>query len=188
MNASMFVLPAILLGSKQLGIDYENPDHIFFLRLGYAVTHSAILIITALIYTIVLAKNEVEEKVKVKEEKKPFQTEEPAEVEVTVKDHDFAEMKKVLQKVLMGGLITGLIHYKWEFMQPLLIQSVMNGMQFFGGKLFQVHILNFAPVDALKRPWVEEKPAFAKMMEDMQQQNQNAALPKPDKKKTNKKD
>lgn len=67
-------------------------------------------------------------------------------------------MKKALQQVLIGVLITSGIHYKWGYLQPLLLQSLLNPTNLVSSPLFQIYFLGHEASGKLQRPFKAENP------------------------------
>ncbi|KAJ1981562.1 phosphate transporter (Pho88) [Dimargaris xerosporica] len=149
---------ALVLGLVQLAkhLDLEAPERIGYIRLGFAVANLCIFAMCLYLRRVIQQTND----------QTPLKYNEPAGlgnpepkvVETTNRDYDLQEVKKQINSTLMTMALLGFLHYKWGFVQPLFLQSILPLKTFFTSNLVQVHAYKQAAVDRLQRPWRPENP------------------------------
>jgi len=150
----------ISLGAMQLGrkIPYENPDLIGgystvdVLRFAYVFAQ----VLTLLVYyycTIKIKSKNDTTTLKYLEPKQTGSQDPPQLINTTNRDYDLAEVTKAVRQVLIGIAMTGVMHFYFQFTQPLFLQSLMPFKNIWDAKIVQLHILNKPAVDDLKRPF-----------------------------------
>ncbi|KAK9764622.1 phosphate transporter (Pho88) [Basidiobolus ranarum] len=151
--SGMVLVLALVQVSRKLNL--EEPENITYVRMAYATSNAIILALSFYVMTRIQAKNDTTPLTYT--EPKPM-TQETTEVTTTVCDYDLSELKKQVKQTLISVGILCFIHYKWEYVQPLFLQSILPLKSFFESKLFKVHILNKPAEGDLKRPWKAESP------------------------------
>ena len=75
-------------------------------------------------------------------EKKPsLQNEDDTVVETTVMKYDLEQLKQLAIQTVMGAVIISVMYYKWGYLRPLLLQSILGPKALVGNPLIQIHIL-----------------------------------------------
>lgn len=83
----------------------------------------------------------------------------PESKEVTICEYDIAELKKLIQQTVVGVAILGFLHFKFDFVQPLILQSIFPFKNLLSSPLAKIHIFGkSAESGELKRPWKAPSP------------------------------
>lgn len=171
LSPKMFISPVLLLGSKRLGIDYKNPEHVMKIRLTFVCSMTLVALALAALWLSITRKKKKLEEDSVEVKVKNAQTGESKTEKVSLYEHDVREFRKVLTSILTGGMMTSGIHLGFKVVPPLLLQSIMMPLNLWDGNLWQVHVLGRSEkkYPALKRPWQEpeQKSPFAALAEAM---------------------
>lgn len=78
---------------------------------------------------------------------------------LTFCEYDQKQVWSKLGTMAMGVAITGGVYYKWAYIQPLLIQAVLQPLNYFTDPLFLVVVMGAdATKGSNKRPWKTDKP------------------------------
>eukprot|EP00343_Euplotes_focardii_P010903 CAMPEP_0205827292 /NCGR_PEP_ID=MMETSP0206-20130828/31491_1 /ASSEMBLY_ACC=CAM_ASM_000279 /TAXON_ID=36767 /ORGANISM="Euplotes focardii, Strain TN1" /LENGTH=216 /DNA_ID=CAMNT_0053128057 /DNA_START=30 /DNA_END=680 /DNA_ORIENTATION=+ len=211
----MLIVPLILMGLNQLGLDYTDPATVLNIRVAYVSAQCLTFLMFLFVYIKIRAKMD-DRKLEVPKEQGTWEKmqaqakeaqekaereraiaegqpteEESAPVEkelreVTFATYDTEELKKLVKMALVGVGITCLLHFKWEIIQPLVIQSVLGPLKLVDHALFKLHVLGAAETDKLVRPFkVDDPNAMLKGL--MGQSEEETPAPKPKAKKRSKK-
>lgn len=86
-----------------------------------------------------------------------FGVESENQVKITISEHDLRECKLQFQRIFFGALVTVFLHYKWGFVPPLLIQSIVHPITLYNSPIARVYLRGQRAWGDLKRPW--EDPA-----------------------------
>jgi hypothetical protein len=157
--------PMLIMGLNQLGLDYEKPETLLGARILFAVVQGVMAILNLLILRKVnQAKDQTV--ISVKKPASPFAAAAAAaqgtqgtaaaaadSKDMTVQEYDSEQVKSQLKQLLIGTLITGFIHFKWGYVQPLILQAVMGPMNLYGAPLIMVHLLGKPAVGKYQRPF-----------------------------------
>ena len=127
-------------------LDDKNPDHLTYVRLAFGCSVCLVLLLDLLIYLNISSKGDTSE---TKIEAKNPQTGK-MEVFNSKKEYDFSDLKKKLTQTVMGVCIVSFIHYKWQIMVPLCVQSVLQPLTLLKSPLAKVYVFNDNNV---KRPF-----------------------------------
>lgn len=75
---------------------------------------------------------------------------------MTISEYDSAELRKLIQQTVFSVLLLSFLHYKYEYIQPLILQSILPLKNLYSTPLFKIFILgrNAETEKELKRPWV----------------------------------
>jgi hypothetical protein len=76
-------------------------------------------------------------------------------VETTFRDHDLSQLQSQIMQMIVGLGIVSFIHFKWGYLRPLLLQSVLGVKSFIGTPLAQVYLLGKKTEGELARPWAK---------------------------------
>ncbi|KAK1225552.1 phosphate transporter (Pho88) [Marasmius sp. AFHP31] len=170
----------ISLGAMQLArrIDFENPDTLNYVRVGYVATQMVILGIYYYVSVIVKRKND-QTVLKYVEPASPLSgSEQPKLVTTTVRDYDLAEVSKLLRSVYMGVAMMAFLHGYMKYTQPLFVQSLMGLKGIYDAKPVAIHLLGKPAEGDLKRPFK----TAAMFGQDNGPQTDNAAIAEAEKK------
>ncbi|KAJ2510632.1 phosphate transporter (Pho88) [Coemansia sp. RSA 1939] len=75
--------------------------------------------------------------------------------------HDLAEIAKLQKSTLLTVGIVVFMHFKFGYIQPLILQTLLPLLNMYKNPLFQIHILGKPAADDLKRPWLPANPFAA---------------------------
>ena len=127
-------------------LDDKNPEHLTYVRLAFGFSICLVLLLDLLIYFSISSRGDTSE---TKIEAKNPQTGQ-MEVFNSKKEYDFSDFKKKLTQTVMGVCIVSFIHYKWQIMVPLCVQSVIQPLTLLKSPLAKVYIFND---NSVKRPF-----------------------------------
>ncbi|KAL0066659.1 phosphate transporter (Pho88) [Marasmius tenuissimus] len=170
----------ISLGAMQLArrINFENPETLNYVRVGYVATQLVLLGIYYYVSVIVKRKND-QTVLKYVEPASPLSgSEQPKLVTTTVRDYDLAEVSKLLRSVYMGVAMMGFLHGYMKYTQPLFVQSLMGLKGIYDAKPVAIHLLGKPAEGDLKRPFK----TAAMFGQDNGPQTDNAAIAEAEKK------
>ena len=153
---SFATLP-IILGVQSLKL--ETTLGTDTLRIAYGSAQLLVLVMLAFVYLRLpaAAGGDGDATIKVPEKKQFGQVVKPAE-ELTVREYDMSQLKEKVREVVMGSLVLGFIHYKWETTLPLIIQTALAPINILTSPLVIVHIFGYEATGQFARPWIEDSP------------------------------
>ncbi|KAJ2362533.1 phosphate transporter (Pho88) [Coemansia sp. Cherry 401B] len=140
---------------KKLGL--ESPEYAPFIRSAYAVTTVAILALTFHLKGQIQRRNDTT----ALEYDDPTPGSQQERVVTTVAKYDLGEIAKLQKSSLFTVAIVAFMHFKFGYIQPLILQSLLPLLNLYKNPLFQIHMLGKPATDSLKRPWVPENPFAA---------------------------
>eukprot|EP00163_Fabomonas_tropica_P013403 TRINITY_DN2491_c1_g3_i3.p1 TRINITY_DN2491_c1_g3~~TRINITY_DN2491_c1_g3_i3.p1 ORF type:complete len:263 (-),score=82.03 TRINITY_DN2491_c1_g3_i3:196-882(-) len=164
MLGTFAVFPAIWLTNK---LDFKNPDTLLYARIGYYTLQLSVFALLFYVYQLI-QKNKDDTKIVVPIEKTMATKEgDPTEEEMTVQEYDIKMLKKMAQETLMPIFIMSLLHFKWNFNQPLVISLVTTPTRLIAAPLLKIYLMGKKD---LARPFPKPPGPFdalTKAMEDM---------------------
>jgi hypothetical protein len=89
------------------------------------------------------------------EPSKPFTNEQPKLVETNYKDYDLSKVQELLKQTMIGFVLMLVLHFYWNFTQPLFIQSILPLKNLYHNKIVQIHLFGKPAEGDLKRPFKE---------------------------------
>ena len=182
---------ALLFGWSKLNIDTsfeteEGQGNIFILRCAFYGVVLICLAMVAFMRSKITGGKPNLEKIEVVTPKtmaEPEKTE-----EMTITEYDLQQIKKLVGSILMPMCIISLMHFKWQFVRPLVLQSVMMPMTMAKSQLFKIHVLGQPAEGDLERPWAPPKSPLAQLISGDTGAEKTAKQLKNEKKKAAKKD
>ncbi len=183
LKPKMFIAPIVLMGSKRLGIDWNDEDTKMKIRMAFTISVTVCYLVIFYMYKQVKRKEKKlsEDTVEVTA-KDPYNGEEKKET-LTYYEHDLREVKKAGTSQAFGFLMTSVLHFYFKLNPPIVLQTIMLPLNMMETPAFQVHVLekDGSANKKLQRPWMpEEKPnPFADLAKAM-------SPPPPEKKKSEK--
>ena len=87
------------------------------------------------------------------ESKNMFNPSDVTTITTTVQDHDLEKVKEAFTQTLMSLGIMALLHLKFGFVRPLLLQSILGIKTLASTPLFRIYVLGQPAVGDLARPW-----------------------------------
>jgi len=94
---------------------------------------------------------------------------------MSVSDYDKTQLVSYLKAQILPSIITAFIHYKFNYIQPLYISTVLAITSIYDWNLFQIYVLrrNGSTDKALRRPFpASAAPTFADVMKNKLQEAQ----------------
>ena len=163
---TMFVPIVVLMGWSKLVEKYEldtseGSDLLMALRCTYYSVATICLLTIYYIRTRVQATPN-EEKIKINTP--ATMGVEAKSEEMTIQEHDLKEVQKALMAMFMPLVMISVMHWKWEFIRPLVMQSIMMPLTLSDNKLFKIYLLGHSAEGKLKRPWVAAASPLAALM------------------------
>ncbi|RKP05065.1 inorganic phosphate transporter Pho88 [Thamnocephalis sphaerospora] len=137
--------------------DLQDPDTIFYLRIAYGSVQFFIVAFALVLIQKVKAKNDTTP-LRYQEAQAPFSQDPPNFITTTVCEYDQSQIWQLIKQTLTSVAIMGFIHYKWEFVQPLVLQAILPIKSLFENQAVQVHVLGRKAEGDLKRPWKAATP------------------------------
>ena len=184
LKPKMFIAPIVLMGSKRLGIDWNDEDTKMKIRMAFTTSVTVCYLVIFYMYKQVKRKEKKlsEDTVEVTA-KDPYNNGEEKKETLTYYEHDLREVKKAGTSQAFGFLMTSVLHFYFKLNPPIVLQTIMLPLNMMETPAFQVHVLekDGSANKKLQRPWMpEEKPnPFADLAKAM-------SPPPPEKKKSEK--
>ena len=184
LKPKMFIAPIVLMGSKRLGIDWNDEDTKLKIRMAFTISVMVCYLVIFYMYKQVKRKEKKlsEDTVEVTA-KDPYNNGEEKKETLTYYEHDLREVKKAGTSQAFGFLMTSVLHFYFKLNPPIVLQTIMLPLNMMETPAFQVHVLgkDGSANKKLQRPWMpEEKPnPFADLAKAM-------SPPPPEKKKSDK--
>lgn len=94
----------------------------------------------------------------------------------TVRDYDLQQIAKNTPGQLIGLAIMGVMHLKFGYTQPLLIQSIMPLKSLFDNPIVKIHILGKEATGDLERPF-KAAPGLMSALTEAQNAGNDTATP-----------
>ncbi|KAI9095519.1 inorganic phosphate transporter Pho88 [Phlyctochytrium arcticum] len=160
--ASQVTNLAVVFGLVQLAnkLDLDNEANVNYLRVGYLGMQICVAVAYAIVYRRVLQKND-QSNLTFTEVKNPLSPQNSETVRTTVKDYDVGKLKELFRSQVTAMVILGFIHFKWGYLRPLLLQSVLGFRSLYQTQLVQIHLLGRPATGDLARPWKAASPFSA---------------------------
>ncbi|KAJ3015164.1 hypothetical protein HKX48_004745 [Thoreauomyces humboldtii] len=79
-------------------------------------------------------------------------------IRTTVRDYDVKKLVEQIRSQALAIAMIGFMHFKWGYLRPLLLQSILGLKAIYQAQLVQVHILGRPTVGELARPWKVASP------------------------------
>ncbi|KAI9595445.1 inorganic phosphate transporter Pho88 [Syncephalis fuscata] len=157
--ANPMINVVMMLGIMQLTkwFDMEDPSTIFYFRILYVSVQATLCLVALAMIKKVQAKND-QTPLRYQEAQQPFSQEPPNFITTTVCEYDQQQFWQQIKQVGTSVALLGFIHYKWGYVQPLLLQSILPVKSLFDSPAIQVHLLGKPAEGELKRPWKAASP------------------------------
>ncbi|KAK1928764.1 Uncharacterized protein P3T76_015702 [Phytophthora citrophthora] len=108
-----------------------------------------------MVYLYVKAKNNTEPGVITVKEDLGFGQTGDRDEKITVAEHDQRMVWKEIQRYALGTGVTLLVHWKWGFFPPLVIQTITQPFNLFQSPIVKVNLLGERAWGELRRPWTD---------------------------------
>ncbi|KAI7868476.1 inorganic phosphate transporter Pho88 [Spinellus fusiger] len=160
------------LATRQATKYLSLEDHVVFLRGMYISAQLIIFALSLYLIRTVKTKNEPAGR-----SWDGTDTEEQL-INITVQDYDVNEITKTMKQSLLGIAMIGLLHLKFNYIQPLIIQSIMGFKTFLLSKEARIHFWGETTTTGeLKRPFRVDSP-FGMANEKMQPKTDKGSIKK----------
>ncbi|KAG7195140.1 phosphate transporter (Pho88) [Scheffersomyces spartinae] len=144
-----------MLGMMQLAkkIDFENPDVLFWVRVGYLGCQAVALAIYFITKAKINSKNDLTT-LKYVEPANPMSGEsEPKAVVTTVKEYDLKQVDAALKGVFQGLAMMGFMHLYMKYTNPLFMQTISTVKGALETDIVKIHLFGVPASGDLKRPF-----------------------------------
>ncbi|KAI9002658.1 inorganic phosphate transporter [Gaertneriomyces semiglobifer] len=184
---SQIINLVVFFGILQISnyFDLDNAANVNYLRAGYATMQLVALTAFYLAYTHIQAKND--QTTLTYQEKKNPMDQAPETVRTTVRDYDMGKLKEAVRGQFIAMAIMAFIHFKWFYLRPLLLQSILGLRTIYQAPLVQIHVLGKQAAGDLARPWKAPGP-FGQAAKPITEKELKAQEKKEAKKKMNRQD
>ncbi|KAE8887017.1 hypothetical protein PF005_g8414 [Phytophthora fragariae] len=152
-NLKMMGLTLSLAIATRSVLDPDNSLHTGVIRALYGL--SQLFCYAVMLYLYIKAKNNTESGVVTVKEDLGFGQTGERDEKITVAEHDQRMVWKELQRYALGSVVTVLIHWKWGFFPPLVIQTITQPFNLFQSPIVKVTLLGEKAWGELRRPWVD---------------------------------
>lgn len=132
--------------------DLEKEENTNIIRFAYAASQIIIFAIYFVVYNKIQRKDD-RTILEYEEPAPPLSGEEPVLKRLTYSEYDNSELIKAGRSQLLNIAIIFVMHFKFGYIRPLLIQSVLGLRTIYKSTLFKIYILNEKAVGDLVRPW-----------------------------------
>jgi len=166
-------------------IDLTNPTTIIYVRSIYLTVQCLLFGICYFIYRRVNSISD-QSKIQVTEPPKPFTNDPPVIKEMTVQQYDQSKVMEYVKESSIALIILSLLHWKYDFVQPLLIQSILRLKSAFSLPIIQIHVFRKKANGPLQRPFKPPANPFAQAFENASNTNNEEELTKTERKKLKK--
>jgi len=155
----------VVLGLVQLTnrIDFTDDSRLWAARVSYGVAQLIVLIVCQLVLSRIQTAND-RTPLRYSEPPPPFSSDPPKAVVTTVTEYDEENIRQVIKQTCISILVIALVHWKWGYVQPLVLQSVLPFRTLYANKALKIHLLGKKAEGDLQRPWKADTP-FAGMFD-----------------------
>ncbi|CAO3681341.1 unnamed protein product [Rhizopus stolonifer] len=142
--------------SKFLSLD----NHVQSLRAFYLFAQATIFLLHLYLIQLIKKKNDQTILKYVEPATQSWDGTETADqlVNTTISEYDVNEVKKAAKQSLIGIAVTAVIHIKFGYIQPLLVQSILGFKTFLTTKEARIHFWSAQATGDLRRPFRIEAP------------------------------
>ncbi|KAJ3043471.1 hypothetical protein HK097_001738 [Rhizophlyctis rosea] len=155
MNSQLLNL-GLVFGIMQVAnkFNLDRPENTTYLRASYLIVQIITAAIALFIQQKIKAKNDTTP-LTYSEQKNPFDKENVEQHKTTFRDYDLSKIKEGFTQQAVGVAIIALMHLKWGYTRPLLLQSILGLRTVTQTPLFKIYILGKPASGELARPWTK---------------------------------
>ncbi|KAG2202027.1 inorganic phosphate transporter Pho88 [Mucor mucedo] len=181
LNSPYFSIGSFLF-FQQLGKFIKLDNYVSSLRLLYLGVQVTIVALSYLLIYKIRQKNDQTVLKYVEPASQSWDGTETADqlINTTVMDYDIAEVHKTVKQSAMGILLITFLHFKFGYVQPLLVQSILGFKTFLMTKEVRIHYWGSPTTGDLKRPFRLEAP-FGMVNEKKQPKTDKGSIKKAEK-------
>jgi len=165
MGEMIVVLPVMMVANK---IDFTDPTNLMLVRGAYAAIQILLLALSYFVYRSIQKENNT---TKIKVPPPPSSGQDAPWETQTIKEYDMSKLQQYLQEMAVQMVIISFIHFQWDFVPPLFLQTVMNPVRFYKTKVIQVHLFGMTGPE-LTRPFPEDPNPLASLLGTAQPEQQ----------------
>ncbi|KAI8377877.1 inorganic phosphate transporter Pho88 [Radiomyces spectabilis] len=157
----------------------DQPEYLWPLRFLYIASQLAILALNFQLITQVQKKNDTTILRYVEPSKQNWDgSQEPEQlVNTTVMEYDVNEIKKQMKQGFIGIGMIAVMHWKFQYVQPLILQAILGFKTFYSTKEARIHIWKESATGELRRPFKLQSP-FGLMPESKQPKTDKGSIKK----------
>ncbi|ETI36745.1 hypothetical protein F441_17049 [Phytophthora nicotianae CJ01A1] len=152
-NLKMMGVTLTLAITTRSVLDTENSFQTTIVQGIYGL--SQLFCYGVLLYLYIKAKNNTEPGVITVKEDLGFGQTGDRDEKITVAEHDQRVVMKEIQRYALGTIVTVLVHWKWGFFPPLVIQTITQPFNLFQAPVVKVTLLGERAWGELRRPWTD---------------------------------
>ncbi|RLN69117.1 hypothetical protein BBJ29_000686 [Phytophthora kernoviae] len=152
-NLKMMGVTMSLAIATRSVLDPENSLQVGIIRGLYAL--SQIVCYATMLVVYLKSKNNTEPGVITVKEDLGFGQTGDKDEKITVAEHDQRMVMKEVQRFGLGTVVTLLIHWKWGFFPPLVIQTITQPFNLYQSAIVKVTILGERAWGEMRRPWTD---------------------------------
>jgi len=157
MGDMIVILPVMMVANK---IDFTDPTNLMLVRGAFAAVQILLLSLSYFVYRSIQKENNT---TKIKVPPSPSMGQDAPWETQTIKEYDMSKLQQYLQEMAVQMVIISFIHFQWDFVPPLFLQTVMNPVRFYKTKVIQVHFFGFTGPE-YTRPFPEEPNPLASLL------------------------
>lgn len=145
-------------------LDLENPDILFYVRVGYAACQLIVFAICMYVKWQINKKNDLTT-IKYVEPASPMsgQTEEKAVI-TTVKEYDLQQIDTQIKGIFTSLAMMGFMHLYMKYTNPLVMQSISSVKSALETNIVKIHLFGQPASGELKRPF-KAAPGFLQALQ-----------------------
>lgn len=134
-------------------IDLENPDILFYVRVGYVACQLAVFAICMFVKFQINKKNDLTTLKYVEPSNPMGGASEPKAVVTTVKEYDLKQIDSQIKSIFTSLAMMGFMHLYMKYTNPLVMQSVSSVKSALETNIVKIHLWGTPASGDLKRPF-----------------------------------
>jgi len=157
MGDMIVILPVMMVANQ---IDFNDPTNLMLVRGAFATVQILLLSLSYFVYRSIQKENNT---TKIKVPPSPTMGQDAPWETQTIKEYDMSKLQQYLQEMAVQMVIISFIHFQWNFVPPLFLQTVMNPVRFYKTKVIQVHFFGMTGPE-YTRPFPEDPNPLASLL------------------------
>ncbi|KAI8919248.1 hypothetical protein PhCBS80983_g00248 [Powellomyces hirtus] len=149
----------VVFGLMQVANKFQldKEENTAYLRAAYLTMQAIAFTALFIVYRKVVSRNDQTPLI-YEEAKSALEPSNVETIRTTVRDYDVKKLIEAARSQLIAMAMIGFMHYKWGYLRPLLLQSVLGLKAIYQAQLVQVHLVGTPATGALARPWKVPSP------------------------------